>query len=171
MKSLEITTNKKLLIVEAETDCEPKEGVKYYVTEDTEHLFILPKGLFKFICRGSNLTEEIADGFVDKGKNSYGEIVYANHYEDIGAFMGYEEALPSLISMIESLGWYWNNPLGSEPLMDEDKYKSEREFIDNNPSEFVFGDHYADWSMWKEAESLTFHPEKCLIFEIVENEI
>lgn len=157
MKQIELNLKKRLLIVE-------ENKVDLNTLESLESSFIaLSKGSVKLICKGSELTEEIADELVDIFDLGY--FVDYNHHNP----RSYKfTALESFISAIQAQGYYWGeNPLGKKPELTDNQYDKEREFIENNPDELVFGDHYADWSMWNEAESKTFNPEKTLIFEIL----
>lgn len=160
MKSLELQLNKRLLIVEVLEDTigafideyslyTRLEGDNvYYHSDDTEVKKANP------ICRGSNLTEEIAAGMVEKSIHTG---LYAHYVKDIPVnTYSYKEALCSIYSAIEGQGWYWkNNPVSLER---EQTYRR-------------MGDtHRADGILraWIEHESCTFHPERTIIFEIVE---
>lgn len=92
MKQLQLNLQKRILIVEAELEFEPKEGTEYYVPEDAEELFILPKGNFKLICKGSELSEEIAKGLVQSPDN-----------------FQFLDAENTFIGEIEKKGCYWDN--------------------------------------------------------------
>lgn len=151
MKHLELQLQKRLLIVESEDD----KIISYFLWNDGEmHQRI------KFICKGSELTEEIADEYVE--------------IFDLGFFVDYNghsprcyvlTALESFISAIEANGYYWGeNPEGEEPMIDDFTYI----FHQNNGAETINWDHY-DFAtkQWQESESKTFNPEKTLIFEIL----
>lgn len=94
------------------------------------------------ICKGSELTEDIL--------RKYCKEVVTIHFT--GRLTGgYDNgngkpvtAMESFISAIESKGYHWGE---NESLK---KYR-----------------HVANSRMFKEAESRTFHPEKCIICEIV----
>lgn len=150
MRQIELQLQKRLLIVEAQPKFEPKEGVEYYVPEDTEELFILPKGTFKLICKGSELTELKAFDFVEEKSRHHTNTAFKNYKGGDSLFF----ALESFISAIEANGYYWGeNPLGEEPIyVDLGNYK-----VINEPAEFERQKTY----------SRTFNPEKTLIFEIL----
>ena len=59
MKTLELKLKKDVLIVDTNAPIEAIEIDDY-----------------EFICKGSELTDEIASELVEKGKNSYGELKY-----------------------------------------------------------------------------------------------
>ncbi|MGH1520556.1 hypothetical protein [Chryseobacterium sp. JK1] len=133
MKTLELTTNKRLLIVEMTGELE---------TTDLYGWNLQP---VKKICKGSELTEEIASKFVldhefyDKnmGRSYHG---YKDYKENDYVL---QSAFESFISAIESKGWYWDkNDLTDSILPPE---------IDE----------------WKDAQSKTLNPSKCIIFEIL----
>lgn len=156
MKTLELSLNKRLLIVDFDdmdhlenvVSCD-KQGIRFCSDNDEPT---------KIICKGSDLTEEIAKSVCKnmiEGDSHY--FLYKNYRSGEKSFT--DKALESFISAIESNGWYWGgNPLGKKPELADSRYNEEREFIENNPDELVMGDHYADWSMWQEAESRTFNP-------------
>ncbi|MEE6130250.1 hypothetical protein V2E39_22820 [Chryseobacterium arthrosphaerae] len=102
MKQLEIKTNKRLLIVEIEM----AEIVASMLIGD-----FFPNYQLEFICKGADLTEEVAEDLVEtlwKGFKNY------NEKEPVGNYQRFvvKNALESFISAIESKGWYWENPLG-----------------------------------------------------------
>lgn len=162
MKQIELNLKKRLLIVEVD-NCDitiDKDGIHFYFLRSSKKFI---PGNFHQICKGSELTEEIAIELVPQKMNVF-----------IPQFWNYKDredlfyAKESVISAIQAQGYYWGeNPLGKKPELTDNQYDKEREFIENNTGELVFGDHYADWSMWNEAESKTFNPEKTLIFEIL----
>ncbi|WP_336704417.1 hypothetical protein [Chryseobacterium indologenes] len=152
MRHLEIKTNKRLLIVEYPNDKSFQDDLSFYrqfKIGGFEQYFV------KIICSGSQLTEDIANGF------QYENMRVAHNGECLSAIEEFK-------FHISNHGYHWGeNPMGNKPELSDARYAKEREFIENNPDEMVFGDHYADWSMWQEAESQTFNPSKCIIFEIL----
>lgn len=167
MKHIELELKERFLIVEFPKD---KFDKNFFNESSISEAWILLryKKNVKLICKGSELTEEIAKGLVKNEISNY-LVEWAYDYKNEEQLnLDTFSCLESFISAIEAQGYYWGeNPLGKQPKITEERYKSEREFMDNNPEESVFGDHYADWSMWQEAESKTFNPEKILIFEIL----
>ena len=106
MKILELKLKKDVLIVDA-------EGL-----EITQALIFNKFGnynlsYYDYICKGSELTEEIASELVDE------TIMYEKHkvkcyrYRSyIEGFVGFDNALESFISAVESKGFYWlENPI------------------------------------------------------------
>lgn len=116
----------------------------------------------EFICKGSELTEEIASTLIKKGRNSYNEETYQNFYDDIGSFMGFDYALPSIISLIESKGFYWGiNPHGELIGCCSGRDCGCMGMPINVSSQKEIDDIL-------EAESKTFNLDQTLIFKIVE---
>ena len=107
MKTLELKLKKDVLIADAEN------GFNHFKIYDDEIGFIfiengiprkeLVKGSYKFLCKGSELTEEIASELVDE------TIMYEKHkvkcyrYRSyIEGFVGFDNAKQSFISAVES---------------------------------------------------------------------
>lgn len=112
----------------------------------------------KLLCKGSELTEEIANTYVsdhnfydeNRGRSYHG---YKDYKHNDYAL---QSALESFISAIEAKGYYWVMNPNERPIEDRT--------------------HYAKWQInafkqklkqFEEAESKTFNPEKTLIFEIL----
>ena len=112
MKTLELKLKKDVLIADAEN------GFYIFKIYDDEIGFIsiengiqrkeLVKGSYKFLCKGSELTEEIASELVDE------TIMYEKHkvkcyrYRSyIEGFVGFDNALESFISAVESKEKFW----------------------------------------------------------------
>lgn len=140
MKQLQLDLKERLLIVESENANE------FFIMDK------MPAGTYKIICKGSDITEDIARGLIpndlgflfdgdSKEYHAYPDYKNIDHpFED----KSFDTALESFISAIESKGYHWGE---SKDLI---KYKH----VPNSP-------------MYKESESRTFNPEKCLIFEII----
>ena len=116
MKTLELKLKKDVLIVDAEN------GFNHFKIYDDEIGFIfienciprkeLVKGSYKFICKGSELTEEIASELVEEhymsGVRSY-EIYNDYRYNDARWL---DDAKESFISAVESKEKFWlENPI------------------------------------------------------------
>ena len=117
MKTLELKLKKDVLIVDAEN------GFNHFKIYDDEIGFIfienciprkeLVKGSYKFICKGSELTEEIASELVELtimhltyGDNKHKYRSYVNYN------LGFDNALESFISAVESKEKFWlENPI------------------------------------------------------------
>ena len=103
MKTLELKLKKDVLIVDAEN------GFNHFKIYDDEIGFIfiengiprkeLIKGSYKFLCKGSELTEEIAREFM-------------SDFDAFNQFTLNYEYLKNLIYMIANKGFYWlENPI------------------------------------------------------------
>lgn len=153
MKKLEITINKRLLIVEYATEAkfETEIGLLKALTPSK----VIEFGhILEFICSGSDLTEEIAAGMVDQSIHTG---LYAHYVKDIPVnTYCYKEALPSFISAIKATDHAWGNPMGEDP--------KKSSLLGSRMMNMV------EYGKWQDSESRTFHPERCIIFEIVENE-
>ena len=146
MKQLELNLKKRLLIVEV-----PRLADYEFINKDSKYLRIGDEEIklniptlskLEIVCKGSELTEEIAE-----------KIILFN--EKTGLYDGYYSPLVAFFSAIESKDYYWSkNPLGDEP--EDISYLG-------NFTLMMRKKHQA----WKEAESKTFNPEKTLIFEIL----
>ena len=116
MKTLELKLKKDVLIADAEN------GFNHFKIYDDEIGFIfiengiprkeLVNGSYKFLCKGSELTEEIASELVEEhymsGVRSY-EIYNDYRYNDSRWL---DNAIDSFISAVESKGFYWlRNPI------------------------------------------------------------
>ena len=148
MQILELKLKKDVLIVDAEN------GFYIFKIYDDEIGFIsiengtprkeLVKGSYKFLCKGSELTEEIASDLVEEhymsGVRSY-EIYNDYRYNDVRWL---DDAKESLISAVESKGFYWlENPIGNKPMS-------------YNLPLYKIGNRCDKLKKWKEAEEKTF---------------
>ena len=116
MKTLELKLKKDVLIVDAEN------GFNHFKIYDDEIGFIfiengiprkeLVKGSYKFLCKGSELTEEIASELVNSD-NDYGVIMYQNYRTTSMSYFDEQiNALESFISAVESKEKFWlENPI------------------------------------------------------------
>ena len=114
MKTLELKLKKDVLIVDAEN------GFNHFKIYDDEIGFIfiengiprkeLVKGSYKFLCKGSGLTEEIASELVDYWQNMANDgFIFENYKDNIPKKL---TAKKSFISAVESKGFYWlENPI------------------------------------------------------------
>lgn len=137
MKSLELSLNKRLLIVERE-----------FHTINGSYSDNGKMHTLKLICKGSDLTEEIAKGLVEQKRvfDTPAVFFFKNYKNEFSDCMTARE---SFISSIESNGWYW----GENP-------EKKSHF---NPEEFI----QEEYDRYMEAESRTFKPSKCIICEIL----
>ena len=124
MKTLELKLKKDVLIVDAEN------GFNHFKIYDDEIGFIfiengiprkeLVKGSYKFLCKGSELTEEIASELVNSD-NDYGVIMYQNYRTTSMSYFDEQiNALESFISAVESKEKFWlENPIEKPKYYDK----------------------------------------------------
>ena len=99
---------------------------------------------FEFLCKGSELTEEIASELVDYWQNMANDsFIFENYKDNIPKKL---TAKKSFISAVESKCFYWlENPIGEEP-------RSYSEVIEGvSPDELM-----ENLKEWQEAEAKTF---------------
>ena len=114
MKTLELKLKKDVLIVDAEN------GFNHFKIYDDEIGLIftengiprkeLVKGSYKFLCKGSGLTEEIASELVDYWQNMANDgFIFENYKDNIPKKLTANDAL---ISAVESKEKFWlENPI------------------------------------------------------------
>ena len=144
MKKLELKLKKKVLIVEIDNKCDitiNKDGIYFYFLNGWVKCF---KGNYNILCKGSELTEEIASELVEEhymsGVRSY-EIYNDYRYNDARWL---DNALDSLISAVESKEKFWlENPIGNKPMS-------------YNLPLYKIGNRCDKLKKWKEAEEKTF---------------
>lgn len=148
MKQLQLDLNKRLLIVEGENANE------FCIMKN------IPAGTYEIICKGSEITEGIFSIILDFDSigNNYVDYKKGGRRFSLG--------INSFISAIESKGWFWReNPVKE---VKEDHYYFEEDHGEFGKEKLWDGGAYQeDLKVWQEAESRTFNPSKCLIFEIV----
>ena len=159
MKQLELELKKRLLIVEVPEEklfSEEKQikaviNSQKYVNELLGEVIDLT-----FICKGSELTEEIAEELVKNGISDY-LVEWAYDYKNEEQLNLYTfSCLESFISAIVAQGYYWGeNPIEKPPKNDL------------NGSFFTMQTNFHQEKAYDEAGSKTFNPEKTLIFEIL----
>ena len=109
MKTLELKLKKDVLIVDAEN------GFYIFKIYDDEIGFIsiengtprkeLVKGSYKFLCKGSELTEEIASELVDYWQNMANDgFVYENYKDNLPKKLTANDAF---ISAVENKDFHW----------------------------------------------------------------
>ena len=147
MKTLELKLKKDVLIVD-EKDFEYyeifEEGI-YFRLENGDRDFI--DGEFKFICKGSELTEEIASELVDYWQNMANDgFIFENYKDNLPKKLTAKE---SFISAVESKEKFWlENPI-------------------EKPKDYKLWAKYGDFTQygkiltekclkWQEAEEKTF---------------
>ena len=149
MKTLELDLKKKVLIVEiprlADYEFINKECKYLKVGNEEIKLNASTLDKFEFICKGSELTEEIASELAEEhymnGIRSY-EIYNDYRYNDSRWL---DNAIESFISAVESKEKFWlENPI-EKPINRDEYYKSEK--VDS--FEILL-------QQWQEAEEKTF---------------
>ena len=131
MKKLELKLKKEVIIVENEF-----ENKIYFIDNEL--------GIFYFLCKGSELTEEIASELVDYWQNMANDgFIFENYKDNLPKKL---TANDSFISAVESKEKFWlENPIGEEP-------RSYSEVIDGvSPDELM-----ENLIEWQEAEEKTF---------------
>ena len=148
MKTLELKLKKDVLIVEiprlADYEFINKECKYLKVGNEEIKLNASTLDKFEFLCKGSELTEEIASELVEEhymsGVRSY-EIYNDYRYNDARWL---DNALDSFISAIESKDFYWiENPISLERVR---IYESVGDTFKSNGIKKI----------WQEAEEKTF---------------
>ena len=131
MKTLELKLKKEVIIVENEFE----NKIDFIDNE---------LGIFYFLCKGSELTEEMASELVDYWQNMANDgFIFENYKDNLPKKL---TAKKSFISAVESKGFYWlENPIGEEP-------RSYSEVIEGvSPDELM-----ENLKEWQEAEEITF---------------
>lgn len=166
MKQIELNLQKRLLIVEL------SRRMEYLLHKDELHFLLdgillheIKYGKFELICKGFELTEEIASTYVENFCANMNIPAYRNYAvkpedleDDHWAHVA-NDALESFISAIEVNNMFWGNNNIPYPSIYDPRSKTGRYEIGEelNKAELEY----------KKAESKTFNPEKTLIFEIL----
>ena len=153
MKTLELKLKKDLLIVEVDKSFNHfkiyNDEIGFIFIENNIPRKELIKGSYKFLCKGSDLTEEIASDLVEEhymnGIRSY-EIYNDYRYNDSRWL---DNAKDSFISAVESKGFYWlENPI--EKPVNYDLWAKYGDYTQ-------YGKVLTEKCLkWKEAEEKTF---------------
>ena len=148
MKTLELKLKKDVLIVEI-----PRLADYEFINKECKYLKIGNEEIklnastldkFEFLCKGADLTEEIASELVDNFKLDFNKsfYVFKDYTMDCNKF---SKSIPSFISAVESKEKFWlENPI-EKPINRDEFYKSEK--VDS--FEILLKE-------WKEAEAKTF---------------
>ena len=149
MKTLELKLKKDVLIAEIPrlADYEFINKECKYLKIGNEEITLNASTLDKFevICKGSELTEEIASELVELtimhltyGDNKHKYRSYVNYN------LGFDNALESFISAVESKEKFWlENPIGNKPMS-------------YNLPLYKIGNRCDNLKKWQEAEEKTF---------------
>ena len=156
MKQIELELQKKILIVERQL----------YTGETPTTINIgLNRWDLDFICKGSELTEEVAFQLV-KENSKHGTNTSFTNYKGGKSFFWAKE---SFISAIEAKGYYWSeNPI-EQPFVEKYGWYTANSQEEESGWMYEEGEdkYYEALKEWQEAESKTFNPAKTLIFEIL----
>lgn len=158
MKQLEIKTNKRLLIVEFDEKIEIESVLDVNQDFETDTLkekkFIaVPKNL-KYICKGSDLNEDIAKGFTHSMNFGTDENTDIGYHHSIKDNYSCGSALESFISSIEAASYHWG----------ENPHEKELDSCSEYTDMFTIAKRARKY---EEAQARTFNPSKCIIFEII----
>ena len=147
MKTLELDLKKKVLIVDLPIDSKNvyMSGNSIIYNTDKSCIAKPINDEYEFLCKGSELTEEIASELVELtimhltyGGNKHKYRSYVNYN------LGFDNALDSFKSAIESKGFFWmENPISLERVR---IYESVGDTFKSNGIKKI----------WKEVEEKTF---------------
>ena len=138
MKTLEIKLKKDVLIIEIPrlADYEFINRECKYLKVGNEEIKLKASTLdkFEFLCKGSELTEEIASELVDYWQNMANDgFIFENYKDNIPKKL---TALYSFISAIESKGFYWLK----NPIDEPNKYVQKCMSFENLSNQFKLFD-------------------------------
>ena len=149
MQILELKLKKDVLIVEiprlADYEFINKECKYLKIGNEEVKLNASTLDKFEFLCKGSELTEEIASELVDFWQNMANDgFIYENYKTNLPKK---KTAVESVISAVESKGFYWlENPIkiierGEDTehnrVLNQNKWKESEEKTFKNPLIFV----------------------------------
>ena len=150
MKTLELKLKKDVLIVEI-----PRLADYEFINRECKYLKIGNEEIklnastldkFEFLCKGSELTEEIASELVDNFKLDFNKeiCVFKDYINDCNRF---SKSIPSFISAVESKEKFWlENPIkiierGEDTehnrVLNQNKWQEAEEKTFKNPLIFV----------------------------------
>lgn len=144
IKQLELKLNKRLLIVESENANE------FFIMKN------IPAGTYYMICKGSDLTEDIAKEFQIEN------LRIAHNGE-------YLSAIEEFKFHIRNKGYHWGyNPV-KKPKKEEYGYSYANAFDEQSGWMYEGGEdkYYEALGQFELERSRTFNPEKCIICEIL----
>ena len=129
MKTLELKLKKEVIIVENEFE----NKIDFIDNE---------LGIFYFLCKGSELTEEMASELVDFWQNMANDgFIFENYKDNLPKKLTANDAL---ISAVESKKFHWlENPIGNKPMS-------------YNLPLYKIGNRCDNLKKWQEAEEKTF---------------
>ena len=138
MKTLELKLKKDVLIVEiprlADYEFINKECKYLKVGNEEIKLNASTLDKFEFLCKGSELTEEIASELVDFWQNMANDgFIYENYKTNLPKK---ETAVESVISAVESKGFHWLD----NPIYEPNKYVQRCMSFENLSNQFKLFD-------------------------------
>ena len=151
MKTLELKLKKDVLIVEIDNKCDitiNKDGIYFYFLNGWVKCF---KGNYNILCKGSELTEEIASELVNETLMCEKHKVKCYRYRSYKeGFVGFDNAIESFISAVESKEKFWlENPIeiierGEDTehnrVLNQNEWQEAEEKTFKNPLIFVKND-------------------------------
>ena len=146
MKILELKLKRDVLIVEiprlADYEFINRECKYLKVGNEEVKLNASTLDKFEFLCKGSELTEEIASELVDYWQNMANDgFIFENYKDNIPKKLTAKE---SFISAVESKEKFWlENPIGNKPMS-------------YNLPLYKIGNRCDNLKKWQEAEEKTF---------------
>ena len=146
MKTLELDLKKYVLIVEiprlADYEFINKESKYLKIGNEEIKLNISTLDKLEFLCKGSELTEEIASELVDYWQNMANDgFIFENYKDNLPKKLTANDAL---ISAVESKKFHWlENPIGNKPMS-------------YNLPLYKIGNRCDNLKKWQEAEEKTF---------------
>lgn len=168
MKQLQLDLNKRLLIVEYETEAEC--AVEWALMHAFKNPNIVKHGhKVNPICGGSELTENILRTLI---KNEISEFLVSWNWDYVSKEPLNDDFFPpmqSFISAIEAAGYHWGENPVKEPRMSDYGWYASGHPEEDSGWMYEEGEdkYYESLKLFEEAESRTFNPEKCIIFEIL----
>ena len=146
MKTLELKLKKDVLIVEiprlADYEFINKECKYLKVGNEEIKLNASTLDKFEFLCKGSELTEEIASELVEMEYSGLYKKSFYIDYDRPSLLLKF--AKESFISAVESKGFHWlENPIGNKPMS-------------YNLPLYKIGNRCDNLKQWQEAEEKTF---------------
>ena len=139
MKTLELKLKKDLLIVEVDKSFNHfkiyNDEIGFIFIENNIPRKELIKGSYKFLCKGSDLTEEIASELCHNIGNSL-TIIGNAYLDDINDLYFWEYAIDAFITSVENKGFYWLK----NPIDEPNKYVQKCMSFENLSNQFKLFD-------------------------------
>lgn len=163
MKQLTLELKERLLIVEAQDGkfMSLGNGKEFHSENNVVESYLTANNVrtHKLICRGSELTNEIAEQFIPFNPKKHPKAFLISYTRFINAFK----------DVIEKHGYYWGeNPI-EKPTVEKYGWYTANSQEEESGWMYEEGEdkYYEALKEWQEAELKTFNPEKTLIFKIL----